>query len=309
MDLTDEGPDGLEAQSDLKDVTREFGVQFPHCPKPALVQAARAGVLPAEVRDRLNEHVAHCAACAALASDLFTLDEAPLPVSEQERIWDRIRSGIAVEELSAQAKAPRSAWWRFLLRPMPMAMAAVAVVLGTIGVRLVQHPHEFAAVVSQTRQPAAVTPPPAGVLRLEKPPVMLPAAAVLLWRGAPDAGNAPRQELRDALVPYEKDRYAEAAERLEALAGKYPALAEAHFYLGVCRLFLDRSADAATSLNEAHRLAHPALAGDAAWYLALAYHRSGRDGDARPLLEKLCSAAGKDSAKACSGLKELSVVQ
>ena len=47
MDLTDWGPDGLDAQNDLKDAAREFGVQFPHCPKPALVQAARAGVLPA----------------------------------------------------------------------------------------------------------------------------------------------------------------------------------------------------------------------------------------------------------------------
>ena len=219
MDLTDGGPDGLDAQDDLRDVSREFGVQFPHCPKPAMVQAARAGVLPAPVRDRLDEHVAHCAACASLASDLFTLDEAPLHAIEQERIWGRIRSGIAAGECSPRATAPRSAWWRFPLRPIPMAMAAVAVVLVTIGVRWAQHPDEPTAVVSQSRQPEAGTPSPAGVWRLEKPPVMLPAAAVLVWRGASDAGNAPRQELRDALVPYEADRYAEAAERLEALAG------------------------------------------------------------------------------------------
>jgi tetratricopeptide (TPR) repeat protein len=304
MALNEEGPDGL----DREDVSREFGAQFPHCSEPALVQAARAGVLPAPVRDRLNEHVAHCAACASLGSDLSTLDEAQIGASGQERIWGRIRCGIAAEEIGAPAKAPRAVWWKFLLRPMPLSMA-VAALLVVVGVRFVVQPQPPAAVVSQTRQPEAPTPPPAGVLRLEKPPVMLPAAAVLLWRGASDAGNAPRQELRDALVPYEADRYAEAAEGLEGLAKKYPALAEAHFYLGVCRLFLDRNADAVTSLTAAHRLARPPLADDAAWYLALAYHRGGRDGDARPLLEKLCTATGKNAAKACAGIRELPVVQ
>lgn len=86
-------------------------------------------------------------------------------------------------------------------------------------------------------------------------------------------------------------------------------MAEAQFYLGVCRLFMDRNADAVTSPEKAHSLASPALAGDAAWYLALAYHRSRRDDDARSLLEKLCSANGKNSAKACSGIMELPVKQ
>lgn len=307
MDLTDWGPDGLDARSESNDATREFGLQFPHCPKPATLQAARAGVLPAEVCGRLNTHVAHCAACASLASDLFTLDEAPLELNVQERIWGRIRSGVAAEGIRVQAAARRSAWWKFPFRAMPMALAAAALLV-TVGVRL-QRPQPPTAVVSQVRRPETVTPDPTGVLRLEKPPVMLPAAALLVWRGASDAGNTPGRSLRAALVPYEADRYGEAAEGLESLAKKYPALAEAHFYLGICRLFVGRNADAAASLKVAHNLAHAALADDAAWYLALAYHRNGRDGDARPLLEKLCSATGKNSGKACSGLKELSVVQ
>jgi TolA-binding protein len=247
MDLTGWESNGPDAQSDVKSAAREFALQFPHCPNPALVQAAQAGVLPEELRDRLNQHVARCAACASLASDLFTLDEAPLEAGEQQRIWGRIRSGIAAEELSRRAAASHSAWWRALLRPMPVAVAAAAALLVLIGVRSVQHLRQPAATVSQARRPDAAAPP-AAALRLEKPAVMLPPAAVLVWRGSPDAGIAARQQLQDALAPYQADEYGEAAARLEALAKKYPSMAEAQFYLGVCRLFLDRNGDAVTSL-------------------------------------------------------------
>jgi tetratricopeptide (TPR) repeat protein len=309
MDLTDLEPEGPDAERNRADATRAFGVQFRGCPEPAVIQAARAGVLPAELRDRVNRHMAECAACFSLDSDLFTLDEEPLQAGSREKIWGRIRSGIAEEEFRPQAAPARSAWWRSLLRPMPVAVAAAAVILLAIGVRMAQQSSAPLTAVNKAQQPKVVTPPQPAFIALDKPPIMLPAAAVLVWRGASDTASAASQELSGALEPYAANQYADAEQRLDSLTRKYPAFAEAQFYLGVCRLFLDRNEEAVTSLKSAQKLAGPALADDAAWYLALAYHRTGHDGDARPLLEKLCNAAGKDSQKACAGITKLSVVQ
>jgi hypothetical protein len=306
MDLNDWGQEGATARSDAAEAARQFRAQFPHCPEPAMVQAAKAGVLPDDIRDRVNQHVAECAACATLANDLFTLDEAPLEAVEQERIWGRIRTGIAADEL--KPAAARSGWWQFLLRPLPLAVVAAAVVLAVIGMRSMQQSPGPTVAVTQPASPVAY-PPARSVLQLEKPPVMMPAAAVLVWRGA-DSGNAAREELQKALAPYEAGRYGDAVSSLTSLSSKYPQMAEAHFYLGVSLLFQDQNADAAASLKTAQGLASNSktLAGAAAWYLALAYHRTGRDNDARPLLESLCSANGDNSSKACAGLKELPVV-
>jgi TolA-binding protein len=303
MDLTDSGPEGLDAHTDWTEAAREFRTQFPRCPKPEMIQAVREGMLPADLRDSVSQHVAHCAACAALAKDLDELDEKPLQANEQERIWERIQSGIGTEEMKPPAAARRPAWWQVFLRPMPLAVAAVAVILVTIGVRSMQHAQEPVAVNVTTPPPIAPRAPSA--LRLEKPPVLMPAAAVLVWRGGSDTGNEARQALQDALVPYEADHYADAAERLAALSKNYPSMAEAKFYLGICELFLDQNTEAVTNLAAAHRQAAPALADDAAWFLALAYHRNGRDADARPVLEKLCNGDGKDTARACAGVTEL----
>ena len=316
MDVTNWEPDGPDFPSDLRAAIAGFGIRFPHCPKPAVLQAAQSDVLPPEVRDNVREHLRACAACTALVQDLSELDEAPLAAKEQEKIWGRIRAGIAAEESALKPAAPRSGWWTLLFRPLPVAILAAAVILVVIGGRLPywqKSRQQPTAVVSQARQPEArqrqSLPPVSSVLRLDKPPVMLPVSAVLIWRGEADAGNARDKDLRTALAPYEADQYAEAAQRLENLTKKYPRLGEAHFYLGVCQLFLEHNDDAAASLNTARNLVQPALGDDADWYLALAYHRTGRNGEASPLLEKLCHATGKNSDKACAGLKELLVVQ
>jgi TolA-binding protein len=253
----------------------------------------------------LREHLDACAACRALVRDLAELDEAPLEPAQREKIWGMIRSGIAAEE-SAKA-APRAPWWRSIFPPV--AIVAATLVLVLIGGRMMRNPQRPPSPVSQSRPPEAVAPPTPSVLRADKPPIMLPASALLVWRGETGAAQDPGKELRAALVPYEADQYAEAAQRLEGLAKKYPRMGEARFYLGVCQLFLDRPADAATSLKTAHTLASPALRDHAAWYLAVAYHRSGHDSDARPLLEQLCQSTGTNSVKACTALKELQVVQ
>ena len=313
MDLNNMEPGGPEVPSDLRDAIAEFGLRFPHCPKPALLQAAQSDVLPAKVRDIVREHMGACAACTLLARDLFQLDEAPLPAEEKEKIWGRIRTGIAAEQ-PVKTAPPRPGWRALLFRPVPVAALAAAAILAVVGTRLVQHSQRPTAAVSQAGQPQAAAPSPSTAFRLDKAPVMLPASALLVWRGEAEArpaglGNAQSKELREALIPYAADQYAEAAQRLENLTKKYPRLAEAHFYLGVCRLFLGHDDEAVASLKAASGLTYPVLSDAADWYLALAYHRIGRNGEARPLLEKLCHSAGKNSEQACAGLKERPVVQ
>jgi len=76
----------------------------------------------------------------------------------------------------------------------------------------------------------------------------------------------------------------------------------------VSELFLDRSADAASALENAERLAREDadLAREAKWYLALAYRRLGQDARAADQLDALCKAGVPRSEQACAGLRELS---
>jgi len=163
--------------------------------------------------------------------------------------------------------------------------------------------------LSQAPNPKAATPSPPTVFRLEKAPIVLPASAVMVWRGESDKGNAQWKELQEALASYQADDYQEAAQRLKRITEKYPRLAEARFYLGICQLFLDGNVVAAENLKEVRSQAPLSLSEDVDWYLALAYQRMGRAGDAGPLLEGLCQGQGKKSATACLGLKELTVIK
>ena len=63
-----------------------------------------------------------------------------------------------------------------------------------------------------------------------------------------------------------------------------------------------------TALQAAERLANgdSVLRGDATWYLALAYHRTGQLEQAKDRLEVLCRGQGNRVARACAGVRELS---
>jgi TolA-binding protein len=206
---------------------------------------------------------------------------------------------------------------------MPIALAAtVAVVISVlVGVNLLRvgRVPQQEAVSSRgpehyneqgpgqpSPQPATPSTPASTAFDLEKAPVRLPASAVMIWRGEGETGDPQAKELEQALAPYRADEYGAAEARLAKLAKKYPGLPEARFYLGVCQLFLNRNQDAVASLKAAASLARKPLVNETNWYLAIAYHRSGQDDDARPLLGRLCRAAGKDSGRACAALAELS---
>jgi predicted Zn-dependent protease len=141
------------------------------------------------------------------------------------------------------------------------------------------------------------------VLVLEKPPVTMPLAAVLIWRSeSRTAQDQYLAALGNALTAYRADDFAQAARRLQVLARDHPT-AEVRFYLGVCRIFLGHEDLAIAELGQARKLAQPALAREATWYLAVAYERAGRPDAAAAELATLCGEEGERQAKACEALR------
>ncbi len=101
------------------------------------------------------------------------------------------------------------------------------------------------------------------------------------------------------------DDYAEAAVRLETLVPKYPDRAEPLYYLGVCRLFLNRNEAAIGLLRTARVRDGGALADDISWYLAAACDRAGRSAEARRVAEGLCRGSSEYKARACAAAARL----
>lgn len=285
--------------SDLGRSMREWRDKSSQCPKPELLQAAQAGVLPPEQGQGIIEHLESCELCQSLLADLEILDNADLDKTGANRIWAQVQRGTAGAERGRTGAL--AAWREFWLRPLPVAVV-LALVVGIIGIRLASDFRKTAAPIVDSRL-AAPTPP--SVFRLEKAPVMLPGSAAIVWRGRVDPSRQQAKDLKLALAPYEKENYAEAVGRLVSLSKKYPHMAEAPFYLGVCQLFLAQDEAATKSLQDAVNLASPPLADDAAWYLSLAYYRTGRLDLAMSSLEPVCRAVGEKSARACAGLKEI----
>jgi TolA-binding protein len=290
----------LEFSNELAGALGELRATTSSCPKPQLLQAAQAGVLAPEQAEPITRHLEGCRFCKSLLSDMEELDNLELDKATQERIRDRVQQGVQPQTASARRASFSWSWW---LRPLPVAaMAAVTVVLA-IGLVFLLKRQPSSTVAQSHQTPKAPAAP--SVFALEKAPVMLPASAVVVWRGQEDASGKQARELKQALGPYEAGDYLEAANRLEVLRHKYPRMAEAAFYLGVCRLFLNKNEEAAVVLKDAVNLAGPSLSDQATWYLALAYYRTGKPDLAGAVLEPVCKVGRKDSSRSCAGVKEL----
>jgi hypothetical protein len=294
---------GTELSREMSEAFREL--KDSGCPAPDLLQAAQADVLPPSLGDPVRRHLEGCSICQSLLRSLDDLDDAELPADGRERIWNQVQGSIGSGQSSSSPKRRLVLSW-LGLHPWPAVAAAAAVVLLTIGVGLMR----------ETRRPVVATTPASPVapaqaspvLALEKAPIVLPAAALLVWRGQ-DQGADPWKELQSALTLYQSDDYAQAVERLRGLTAKQPRMAEAWFYLGVCRLFLKADQDAAGDFERARSLAQRPLADYASWYLAIAKERAGKVHEARTLLDELCRGGGAMAAKACTGLEKLPVIK
>ena len=266
------------------------------CPSPDVLMALGGDALPDEIRVPAEAHVARCAACRALLVDLDALDQ-DVPATLDQRVLGKTTGGAA--------------WKGFLL---PMAAVLVAAVALGVWYRNSQSP---AAVVATSAPPAPDAAPPsqaapgraeapsaeaAGQWSITKPALLLPLATAVVVRG--EAEETARA-LAEALAPYRTDDYVEAERRLEGVVQKYPASADAWFYLGSTRLLDGDAAGARDALAEARAKGVGDRDDEAAWLLATAEARVGELAAARTKLATLCDGTGAFKAPACAALDTL----
>ena len=175
------------------------------------------GAMPGQA-DAIEEHARRCAVCQQLSEDRRT--------SIPESRWKRTVVSAPNGELARFGSSGR------LRRPFSCSP----------GLR--SRCASGATREPSTRGRAAI--PKRAVLALEQAPVRIPEVAVLTDRTGSSRRGSTLQALAAALQPYRAEDYSEAAQQLEALLREYPDSAEAAFYLGVCRLFLNDNAGALT---------------------------------------------------------------
>jgi hypothetical protein len=254
-------------------------VENPGCPAPALLCAAANDALPDDLAAHVTSHLAACAICRQVQSDLLALDT-ELDAFENARIRRRIEPQIV--------RRPRAAMWR-------VAAIAASVTLAVGGALLATGRFDAGALPPApglTR--AAVTPPSVGILAASKLEPRLDAS-LLTWRGGQDDFMV---ALANALRPYAANDFKTASAALERLGTRYPERPEPALYLGICRLLMDRPVDAEKALRRAAAIAGPHVE-DARWYLAVATYQNGRRSESRQLLADMCRANGVHGAEAC----------
>lgn len=262
------------------------------CPPPDLLRAAQCEALPEEMSEPVNAHVRGCAACRQLQADFESCGTPELSPPEIQKLYARIQADAGQEKARA-ARAGRG----FLWRPA-VALAAIAL---------------FAFVLWQAGWFTSKTPeiavvpapnPVATALVLEKPPVRVPAAA-LVWRGSGGSGQQLMKDLGSAFDSYRADDYIAAEKKFSLLSTQHPQSVEAAFYLGVCRLFLKQTAGAIAALESAQHLADDSFRAEVEWYLGLAYQRAGESEKARNVFSRLCDSQSNYSPRACAAVREL----
>ena len=296
--------------SDLDESEREFlsahgeAVEAAHkrhagCPDLSLLVAAKGESLPPELHDRVLAHLGQCALCRMLSNDLEAIELPGLSLEQRAQIRARIEQ---VGNVPARPKVSFSPW-TWLLRPIPLAAAAVALlVVGSVLVlqRAPERP--------QTRVSAPAPAPQtlnAAMLPLEKPPIQIEPSDELVWRGGSPQSDSYQTQLKAALDLYKKDDFAAAARNLERLDRSYPQKAEVKFYDGISKLFLEDYPAAIRQLEAAKRLAKPPREYEAAWYLAVAEQRAGQSDRAMSELQNLCRTNSQYAMPACEATKTM----
>jgi len=261
-------------------------------PPIEVLQAARSGVLPEELQERLADSGWNRALI-----DGLRYEEAELDRDAEDRVLARIQTG-------AKELPRRHSFWTWLSRP---AFAAAAAVIILIAAALAWRSGSLRTQETAPPQPTVVTatPPPAPAfhLPLEAPKVRL-SVAVLTWRGT-DEKNHLLADLKPGLDAFRQGDYATADAELSKIAAAYPDSFEVRYYQGVSRLFVDDIPGAIDSLTAAQRRADSSFAPDAAWYLAVAYQRARRIEDARKELSRVCNAGAARAAEACAALQQI----
>jgi tetratricopeptide (TPR) repeat protein len=262
------------------------------CPPYDQLLAARADVLPEAEAGPILSHLDGCGACQTLLADLMSAELASPSEAELGRIRSRMDAQLQ------PAKKPL-AWLRWQV--WAPAAAAMAGILFAIYVNKAPQVHNKTE-VAERRDDA----PQRAHLPLQKPPLKLPLAAAITWRGA--EGGKPEEYLKQlgvAMAPYRADDFVGSTRPLRELAEAYPQAVEPHFYLGVCLLYQNQPQQALTALFAARRRDPDALKDDVEWYVGVAWERTGNRKEAMAALQPLCERTGAYQERACSAVAQL----
>ncbi len=241
------------------------------CPASEQLWAgARGDLAPGEV-ESLAVHMADCGACA--------------------EAWRLAREFGAPAQLAAPARA--FPWW----------LPAAAVIMLASGATLFYVTRPPGATVAPTT--ANVAPAvPTYRIPVEKAPIKVSTRYALTWRGPTD-GRAFLEALKTALEPYERADYPAAVATLTELTTRYRDTAEPALYLGVSHLMAGDAAAAIAPLEHARDLAEREQREDVTWFLAAAYERAGRAGEAQRLAQAVCDGQGARAGAGCAAAAAL----
>ena len=240
----------------------------PDCPPPDRLWAgARGELAPSEV-ESLALHVAECGACA--------------------EAW-RVAKDFGEPAQYAQP-AHAFKWW--------MPAAAVIVLAGAVSLFYFTRP------AVTTAPTVATMPAPSGpAITFDKPSVWVSPKHALTFRGPNEQSFL--SEMKTAVEPYERGDYPAAVRSLTALRAKYRDVAEPALYQGLSFLLAGDAANAIEPLEHARDLIDIEEMENVTWYLAAAYERAGRRGDALRFAQAVCNLKAPRSEAACAAAARL----
>lgn len=194
-----------------------------------------------------------------------------------------------------EAVTPRPFWLR---RPVLAAVSVlVAVGTGLLAVYLKErHPAP-----NITQQPSATAPAPELAKGMPPPwhDVKIPKAAYTPPGEQPLLRSAePKTAFEQAMMAYQQNNFAAAAERLEVVSRLEPEHPEAHFYWGVSLLLAGQSQEAIAPLKQAVQLNTGARRESSLYYLALAYLKTNQPRQALAELDAVIAMGGHYQAAA-----------
>jgi hypothetical protein len=258
-------------------------------PPLELLRAAKAGVLPEPLQDRVAAHLEQSEWSRTLVEGVEEI-ETPLDPKIEDRILRRIRKASG---------APSHQSWRFFWLPAVTVGALAVIMFFLLRTRSVQP-----APLTATARPAASAPisTPDFRLVLTKPDVKLTAGALVVRSANP--GSRFIEDSVPAFKAYRAGSYADAERAFTKLQVHYPNSVELQFYLGISRLLLNDPRGAIVALQSARKLSDDSFASDITWYLAIAHERVGAYTQAHAELDALCRGKSAYAAQACKTATE-----
>jgi tetratricopeptide (TPR) repeat protein len=118
-----------------------------------------------------------------------------------------------------------------------------------------------------------------------------------LVRG-PRLSDTVRELMETGAGYFETERYAEADRYFRAVLDRDSTVAQAAYFLGLCRIFSGDAASAVPHLERASRMAGDELRSGALWVLANAYLKAKSLAKARGVLEDLATGRNEYAVKA-----------